>query len=178
MPVAAFGLKKYRGGTSPVSMTSNNVDSLARLGDSEVPAVKSTPCDRIPEFGQRRENDPEISSSVGIEQTLHVLDNNNSGLTFSNQSSKLMKESGSLAFEPGSLSHARKRHILAWEASGPNMGNRNSSIGHLLDILDPLNLRPVLLKNLLTERMYFTLEYGFEACPFKAEIESAYPGEE
>jgi hypothetical protein len=134
IPFAAFGLKKYCRGTSPVSIAPDNVDSLARLGDSEVPAVKSSPSNSIPEFGQRPENDFEISSLVRVEQTWHVFDNKNSGATFSNQSSKLMKESRFLAFEPVSLSHSRKRQVLAWEASSPNIGNRNSFNGHLSDV--------------------------------------------
>jgi hypothetical protein len=67
IPDAAFGLKKYLCGTSPVSMTSNNIDSLARLGDSEVATIKNSPSDAIPEVGQRANNDSEVSSAVGRE---------------------------------------------------------------------------------------------------------------
>jgi hypothetical protein len=67
IPVAAFGLKKYFSETSPASMHGSNVDPAALLGDSEVFAVKHTPCDVIPEFIQRLENDGEVSSSMARE---------------------------------------------------------------------------------------------------------------
>src|SRR5437899_3106495 len=74
IPVAALGLKKYFCGTFPVSMTPHNVDSLARLGDSEVFAVKHTPSDRIPEFGQSSNNGFEISSSVRMKEAVNVFE--------------------------------------------------------------------------------------------------------
>ena len=67
MPVAAFWLKKYFSETSPASMHGSNVDPTALLGDSEVFAVKHTPCDVIPELIQRLENDGEVSSSMARE---------------------------------------------------------------------------------------------------------------
>jgi len=100
IPFAALGLKKYLSDTSPVSMTSNNIDSLARLGDSEVLAVKDTPSNSIPEFGQRSNNDLEVSSSVGREETLNVLDENNSGQSFPNEPSKVIKEARLLPSKP------------------------------------------------------------------------------
>lgn len=91
-PFAAFGLKKYRWWTFPVSITPNNVDSAARLGDSEVFAIKHAPSEAIPEFGQRPEYNSEISSLVRAEKTRHVLEDKNAGACFSNESSKLEKE--------------------------------------------------------------------------------------
>jgi hypothetical protein len=93
MPFAAFGLKKYFGGTSPLSMASHNEHSLARLGDSEVFAVKHTPSHSIPEFGQSPKDDCEISSFVGREKARHVFDENNAGAALLNQSRKFVKES-------------------------------------------------------------------------------------
>jgi hypothetical protein len=67
MPFAALGLKKYLCGGVWVSMISNNEQSLARLGDSEIAAVKHTPSHAIPEFDQRVEDAFEVPSFVGIE---------------------------------------------------------------------------------------------------------------
>jgi hypothetical protein len=83
IPRAAFGLKKYACGTTWVSITSNNVDSSARLGDSEVFAVKHAPAHAIPEFGQCANDDSEVPSSVAREQTWNVLDDENSGTAVS-----------------------------------------------------------------------------------------------
>ena len=102
-------------------MTPNNVDSTARLGDSEVFAIKHTPSDAIPEFGQRPEYKPEISSLVRAEKTRDVLEHKNAGARFSNESSKLEKEARLSASEPVSFSHSSKRDVLAWEAGDPNV---------------------------------------------------------
>jgi hypothetical protein len=51
------------------------------LGHSEVFAVKHTPAHTIPEFGQRSNNELEVSSSVGREKAWHVFDEKNSGAT-------------------------------------------------------------------------------------------------
>jgi hypothetical protein len=77
IPFAAFGLKKYLSGTFWVSMHGNNIDTLARLGDSEILAVKHSPRHTIPELVQRLEYDCEVSSSVASEKPMHVFDNNN-----------------------------------------------------------------------------------------------------
>jgi hypothetical protein len=53
IPVAAFGLKKYLRGGLCSSKSSDNEDSRATLGDAEVSTVKNSPCDAIPEVGQR-----------------------------------------------------------------------------------------------------------------------------
>jgi hypothetical protein len=125
IPRAAFGLKKYFCGTSPFSITSHNEDSLARLGDSEVLAVKHTPSDSIPELGQRSNDDFEVSSSVGRQKAWNVLDDTNWGAALFKQSSKLMKESRLLPSKPSSRPHSRQRDILAWESSDPDIGNRD-----------------------------------------------------
>lgn len=60
-------------------MHSNNEAPTALLGDSEVFAVKNTPCDTIPELVQRLEYDSEVTSSVASEEAVHVFEDNNSG---------------------------------------------------------------------------------------------------
>src|SRR5579859_1988131 len=125
MPFAAFGLKKYRSGTSPVSISPDKIDPLARLGDSEVAAVKHTPAQTIPELGQRSEDDSEISSSMRTEESRNVFENKNSGAAFSNQSRKLIKESRLSPAESVAFAHARERNVLAREAGDPDGGRRN-----------------------------------------------------
>jgi hypothetical protein len=72
--LAAFAFKKYFSGTFDVSITPDNVDSLARLGDSEVFAVEHTPAARIPETGQRPDDGGKISSSMGAKETCNVFE--------------------------------------------------------------------------------------------------------
>jgi len=108
IPIAAFGLKKYFSGISPASMHGNNVDPSALLGDSEVFAVKHTPCDTIPEFVQRLEYDCEVSSSVAREKAVHVFEDNGSWAASSKEAHKLMKESRLAPPKPRARPHSRK----------------------------------------------------------------------
>src|SRR5262249_53675508 len=50
IPAQAFGLKKYRCGTSPVSKMSDKEQALAPLRHSEPLRVQACPCATIPEF--------------------------------------------------------------------------------------------------------------------------------
>jgi hypothetical protein len=77
------------------------------LGDSEVAAVKDTPSNTIPEVGQRLYNELEVLSIVAREETWNVFDENNSGQSFSNETSKLIKESRSFSLKPISRPHSR-----------------------------------------------------------------------
>jgi hypothetical protein len=133
-PLAAFGLKKYLRGTFPVSITPDNVDSTTRLGDSEVFAIKHTPSDAIPEFGQRPEYNSEISPFVRAKKTRDVLEHKNSGACFSNESSKLKKEARLFSSEPVAFSHSCKRDVLAREAGDPNIRGWDFCTAHLLDV--------------------------------------------
>jgi hypothetical protein len=64
MPLQAVALKKYRGGTSVVSKTSNNEDATAPLGYSKVLSVKNAVGEPIPEFAQHPEEGAKVPSSV------------------------------------------------------------------------------------------------------------------
>ena len=64
MPRQAIALKKYRCGTSPVSKMSDNEDSTAALGDSEVLCVQHSVRELIPAFFQRPEDGTKVPSSV------------------------------------------------------------------------------------------------------------------
>ena len=152
IPFMAFGFKKYLSGTVEVSMTPNKVDSLARLGDSEVFAVKHTPSHTIPEFGQSSNNDLEVSPIVGREETRNVFDDENLGATLVNQPSKFMKESRLLPSKPSSRPHPSQRDILAGESSDPYVANRDaSSVTNFFDVVRPGDFRPVPFKDGDTE---------------------------
>ncbi len=116
MPIAAFWLKKYFSGISPVSMHGNNKDATALLGDSKVFAVKHTPRDTIPEFIQRLEYDGEVSSSVAREKAMHVFKDNCCWTARSNEPHKLKKESRLIPLKPRARPHAGQREVLAWKA--------------------------------------------------------------
>ena len=92
IPTAAFWLKKYFASTGRVSMHGNNIDSLARLGDSEILAVEHSPRHTIPELIQRLEYDGEVSASVASEKSVYVFEDNNLWATRPNQCGEVVEE--------------------------------------------------------------------------------------
>ena len=65
IPRQALGLKKYFCRCSPgISKTSDNEDSTAALGDSEVLSVQHSPRDAIPDVNQRFDDGCHVPSSV------------------------------------------------------------------------------------------------------------------
>jgi hypothetical protein len=176
IPLAAFELKKYFWGTAPFSITSHNEHSLARLGDSEVFAVKHTPSDSIPVLGQRSNNDFEVSSSVGRQKAWNILDDTNCGATLLKQSRKLIKESRLLPSKPSSRAHSRQRDVLAWESSDPNVTNGDGcSVCDFFDVRFLRYFRPVLLEDRTTEWIDFALVGDSEACSLEAKVEPSNP---
>jgi hypothetical protein len=143
------------------------------LGDSEVFAVKHTPAHTIPELGQCLNNDLEVSPAVRRTEAWYVLDEKNSGATFSDEPSELMKEPRLLAFKPWARSHPRKRDILAGESSDPDIGKRDICIGDLPHVLRSWDIRPVLLKYLVAERVDLTLKRYLESGALETQIETA-----
>ena len=109
-------------------MYGNNVDPSALLGDSEVFAVKHTPCDTIPEFIQRLEYDCEVSSSVAREKAVHVFEDNGSWAASSNEAHKLVKQSRLTPAKPRPRPHSCQREVLAWEACCPDISFRDLCI--------------------------------------------------
>lgn len=79
IPWAALEERKKRG-SGVVSKISDNEESTASLWDSEVTTVKDTVGERIAAFGQRRENDGEISSGVGREEAGYIFKDEVGGL--------------------------------------------------------------------------------------------------
>jgi hypothetical protein len=79
MPLAALGLKKYLGGTSRVSKTSDNEHTAPSLGHSEVLSVKHPVGPPIPEVGQGPEDRSHVPAVVRREKTRDVLDENPAG---------------------------------------------------------------------------------------------------
>jgi hypothetical protein len=64
MPLQAVALKKYRGGTAPISKVSDNEHTAAALGHSKVLSVKDSVGDAIPEFNHAPEYGSKVLSSV------------------------------------------------------------------------------------------------------------------
>ncbi len=62
IPAQAFGERENLGGSSPVSKTSDNEDSTATLGDSEVLSVQHSVGEPIPEFDQPLKETSEVGS--------------------------------------------------------------------------------------------------------------------
>ena len=153
-------------------MTPNNVDSLARLGDSEVFAVKHTPADRIPELGQRPDDGAKISSTVRAKKTCNVFEQDNSGACFSNEASKVVKESRALPSKPRSRAHSSQRDVLAGESSSPNVGNRYGVCGEFFDVFMVWDSGPAVFEDCAAEFFYFALEGDFKTGAFEAEIKA------
>jgi len=75
MPLQAFGLKKYRSGTSPVSKISDNEDATAPLWCSGKLSVKDSVGPPIPAFAQEPEEGSKIPPVVRRQEAGDVLEN-------------------------------------------------------------------------------------------------------
>jgi hypothetical protein len=64
IPAEAFALKKYRRGSSPVSMMSDNEHAAPALGHSEILSVKNSVGEPIPALPQRPEEGAKVAASV------------------------------------------------------------------------------------------------------------------
>jgi hypothetical protein len=94
---------------------SNNEDSTASLGDSEVLSIKHSPCDTIPELSQRCEYDSEIASRVGGKETRDVFDDEGFGFGFAEESFDLPEEFAAFAFK--ACSSSCDAEVLAGKSS-------------------------------------------------------------
>jgi hypothetical protein len=63
MPAQARRLKKYCGGTTPISKISDNEHATPSLGHSEVLSVKHSVGEPIPEFPQPSKEGTKVPSS-------------------------------------------------------------------------------------------------------------------
>jgi preprotein translocase subunit SecD len=78
IPAAAFGLKEYFGWAWGTKM-SDNVDTAASLGDSEMLAVQDSPRQTIPALGNRFEDDPHVLTFVRRQEARNILNNEPAG---------------------------------------------------------------------------------------------------
>jgi hypothetical protein len=119
IPVAALGLKKYLGGSGPVSKTSDNEHTAAALGHSEVLSVKHPVGPPIPEFCQPSKDDGHVSAAVAGEKAGDVLDDHPTGSELSKETMELEPKSAPLASQASTLSsHAE---VLAGESSADHI---------------------------------------------------------
>jgi hypothetical protein len=72
-PTHALWLKKYFGSGSVVSKISDDEDSTAILGDSEMLCVQHPVAKPIPEFRHRTDEAVKISSVVACKDTWYIL---------------------------------------------------------------------------------------------------------
>lgn len=154
-------------------MHGNNEDAAALLGDSEVFAVKHTPCDTIPELIQRLEYDCEVASSVASEKAVHVLEDNSSWHASSNEPHKFVKESRLAPSKSRSRPHSRKAEILAGEPCSPDVGRWDIFIRDGPDVRFTGYFWPVALKNMRAERLHLTLKNCFEPSVFEPKLDAA-----
>jgi hypothetical protein len=125
-------------------MQSNNKDSFALLGDSEVATVKHTPRDIIPESVHFFENDGEVSSIVAREKTVDVFKDNGSWAALSHQPCKVVKESRLFPSKPRSRAHSSEAEVLARKSCGPNRGIWDGCFIDLPNVMRQGHSRPML----------------------------------
>jgi hypothetical protein len=113
-PFAAFEERKKRLGTFDSKM-SDNEHAAASLGDSEVSRVQHSPRHAIPEVGQRRENDGEISATVRGKESGYVLNEEPAGVKSVGDPGELEEQRRARAFEPRPF--ASDAEVLAGEAA-------------------------------------------------------------
>jgi len=166
IPLQAFGLKKYRGPTSPVSKICESEQTLAPLGQSEVLRIQGAPFDepfranrsagiwppasRCVKFGPNHVSNhaSKIASALVAVEAGDVLDEKPSESAVlagvANKSHCVEKEPGSRAlamvFQPPPL--AGHAHILAREAADDQVDvtqTRNllgRDLGHVTEVRD------------------------------------------
>jgi hypothetical protein len=89
IPRHARGLKKYRGGRSPVSKISDKKDTLASLGESEMLRIEHSPRHTVPELVQRSEEASEGLAVIGRESAGDVFPDDPAGLCALSKSDEL-----------------------------------------------------------------------------------------
>ena len=114
IPFAAFEERKKRLGAFGSKM-SDNEHTAASLGDSEVSRVQHSPRHAIPEVGQRRENDGEISATVRGKESGYVLNEEPAGVNSVGDPGELEEQRRPCAFESRSL--PGDAEVLAGEPS-------------------------------------------------------------
>jgi hypothetical protein len=127
IPAAALGLKKNLGGASATSTSGKDEDAAPTLGHSEVSAIQHSPGEVVkPEFGQRREYDGEISTTVGGKKSGYVLNKEpaTGAENSCGDSGEVEEEGGSLAGEAGAA--AGVGEILAGESSGEEVNTKGA----------------------------------------------------
>jgi len=102
IPAAAFGLKEYFGWARGTKM-SDNVDTAAALGHSEVLRVEYPPRQAVPEVGQRIHDDSEIVSFSGSKEPWNVLDEEPRRAERLRDAGELEEEAATFPGEPGPL---------------------------------------------------------------------------
>jgi hypothetical protein len=126
IPAAAFEERKKRLGTAS-SKTSDKEHSTTSLGDSEESTVQHSPGHAIPEVGQRREYDGEISATVRGKKSGDVLNDEPAGPNSVGDACELEEQRRALAGE--ARSPPRDRDVLTGEASADEVNTSVAVLG-------------------------------------------------
>jgi hypothetical protein len=129
IPEHAFALKKYRGGTSPVSKVADNEHTAATLGDSKPLSVKNAVGEPIPEFCQRPEEGAKIPSFSRRQDSGDVFPYHPLGPQDANKLSESEGQVSTRVFQ--SLSQPCDRERLA-RSSSAEKRDRAALIQHFL----------------------------------------------
>jgi hypothetical protein len=121
IPAAAFGLKEYFGWAWGSKM-SDNVDTAAPLGHSEVLRVEYPPRQAVPDVGQRIHDDSEIVAFSGSKEPWNVLDEEPRRAERRRDAAELEEESAALAPESSPL--ASDREVLAGEPAADEINTQ------------------------------------------------------
>lgn len=165
------------GGTSRISTsTSDNEDSTASLGDSEVLSVQHSVADAIPTVNQRPEDGTQVPSLSRRQESVDVLEDEPPRLDLVEESAELPEEPTPRSSK--ACSRAGQGDVLAGESSNEDI--RASKIGslHLSHVAvdrDPWELLP---EELLALRVPLDESGGMGTCPPEGKLEPSDPGED
>jgi len=175
IPRHAFGLKKYLGGTGPVSKTSDNEHTLASLGQAEVLSVKHAVGPPVPEFPQRPEDGAHVPPFVRRQKTGDILDQHPPGTSLLSDSRELEEESGSLSSQASTASC--QADILARKS--PAKKPRTSFFALVRrDVIVFRGLGPVVIQDATAGRVDLDLAGALESGAFQAQIQPPHAGEQ
>lgn len=139
--------------------------------------AKHSPFRIKPDGGQRSEN----AAHPSIKQLCDVLNDDEPGSNFPNETGVLKPESGAVPIEAFAL-YVRDRNVLARTAAADDVNSnsvcRQALSGEFSNVFINRNLRPMLCQDTPAERIDFTHRGDLEACTLQTEFKAANPAEE
>jgi hypothetical protein len=186
IPRAAFGLKKYLGGTAPPSRIADKEHTPAPLGNSEILSVKHAPAgaadgadadpgaspaagrDGRRPAGEASEDGGEVGPPVLGEKTRDVLEQNPTGSERISDSGEVKEQTASLSIQASTASsHAP---VLTRDSTDHKVNWSEAGRVKRLDVFMAWNSRPSAGEHAAGVRINFALPLNAEAGPLQAKV--------